>query len=307
MGNGFRRITKIKDDASLQVLYFLPNSTYIDLYVDLEVAGTSRSHLEVGTSSGRPNVENVDYIEDDDVGGPIMEDGDHMEDNHAEDDEGYTLISDQSDENQSISEGSRESDEEIVMYPAAAELRCVLQGGLVDCRRRSRFGGGASPEKYGPKFVAMAQKKKVNKYDSNWKKEWFGAGLFYEGSEEVEFDVIKKLEKRKVLSNVEKAGLLSKAEELGFTLSSIEKLGLLSKAEELGLLSLLEKVAGSSPSTLASAALPILVAAIVAIVVIPDDSVGLVAVQAVVGGALAVGAAGLFVGSVVLDGLQEAD
>ncbi|CAI9094860.1 OLC1v1030673C1 [Oldenlandia corymbosa var. corymbosa] len=75
--------------------------------------GTSRSHLEIGTSSGRLNVENVNYMEDDDVGGPIMEDGDHMEDNHAEDDENYTSISDQSDENQSISEGSRESDEEV--------------------------------------------------------------------------------------------------------------------------------------------------------------------------------------------------
>ncbi|CAI9106056.1 OLC1v1005114C1 [Oldenlandia corymbosa var. corymbosa] len=113
MRNGFRRIAKIKDDASLQVLYFLPSSTYIDLYVDLEVAGTSRSHLEVGTTSGRPNVENVDYMEDDDVGGPFMEDGDHMENNHGEDDEDYTSISDQSDENQSISEGSRESDEEV--------------------------------------------------------------------------------------------------------------------------------------------------------------------------------------------------
>ncbi|CAI9094571.1 OLC1v1030331C1 [Oldenlandia corymbosa var. corymbosa] len=113
MRNGFRRITKIKDDASLQVFYFLPSSTYIDLFVDLEVAGTSRSHLEVGTSSGSPNVENVDYMEDDDVGGPFMEDGDHMEYNHGEDDEDYTSISDQSDENQSISEGSRESDEEV--------------------------------------------------------------------------------------------------------------------------------------------------------------------------------------------------
>ncbi|CAI9112645.1 OLC1v1013118C1 [Oldenlandia corymbosa var. corymbosa] len=113
MRNGFRRIAKIKDDASLQVLYFLPSSTYIDLYVDLEVAGTSRSHLEVGTTSGRPNVENVDYMEDDDAGGPFMEDGDHMEYNHGKDDEDYTSISDQSDKNQSISEESRESDEEV--------------------------------------------------------------------------------------------------------------------------------------------------------------------------------------------------
>lgn len=147
----------------------------------------------------------------------------------------------------------------------------------------------------------------MNKYDESWKKEWFGAGIFYEGAEEVEVDVFKKLEKKKVLSNVEKAGLLSKAEELGFTLSSIEKLGVLSKAEELGLLSLLEKAASFSPSALASAALPILVAAVLTIVLIPDDSTALVAAQVVLAGALAVGAGGLLVGSVVLDGLQEAD
>lgn len=148
---------------------------------------------------------------------------------------------------------------------------------------------------------------KVNRYDKNWKKEWFGAGIFYEGGEELEVDVFKKLEKRKVLSSVEKAGLLSKAEEFGVTLSSIEKLGLLSKAEELGLLSLLEKTAGVSPAALASAALPTLVAAVVAIVVIPDDSVALVVAQFVIAGLLALGGVGLFVGSIVLEGLQEAD
>ncbi|XP_020232018.1 uncharacterized protein LOC109812460 [Cajanus cajan] len=154
---------------------------------------------------------------------------------------------------------------------------------------------------------AMATKKKVNKYDDGWKKEWFGAGIFYEGSEEVEVDVFKKLEKRKVLSNVEKAGLLSKAEQLGFTLSSIEKLGVFSKAEQLGLLSLLERAAAFSPSLLASAALPAFVAAIAAIVIIPDDSAALVAAQALIAAALGVGAVALFVGSVVLGGLQEAD
>jgi hypothetical protein len=151
------------------------------------------------------------------------------------------------------------------------------------------------------------EKAQVNKLDNDWEKQWFGAGIFYEGSEEVEVDVFKELEKRKVLSNVEKAGLLSKAEELGLTLSSIEKLGVFSKAEEIGLLSLLEKAAGFSPSALASAALPILVAALVVIVVIPDDSAGLVAAQAVLAGTLAVGGAGLLVASLVLGGLQEAD
>ncbi|KAJ6882095.1 hypothetical protein NC651_028647 [Populus alba x Populus x berolinensis] len=172
---------------------------------------------------------------------------------------------------------------------------------------KSRFGLQSPAKQQALTIVAMAPKKKVNKFDESWKKQWYGAGIFYEGGEEVEFDVFKTLEKRKVLSNVEKAGLLSKAEELGFTLSSIEKLGVFSKAEELGLLSLLEKTASFSPSTLASAALPIMVAAVVAIVVIPDDSAGLVAVQAVLAGALGVGAAGLLVGSVLLDSLQEAD
>ncbi|KAJ0971315.1 hypothetical protein J5N97_019274 [Dioscorea zingiberensis] len=156
-------------------------------------------------------------------------------------------------------------------------------------------------------IIAMATKRKVNKYDDSWKKQWYGAGIFFEGSEDVSFDVVKKLEKKKVLSGVEKAGLLSKAEQLGLTLSSIEELGLFSKAEELGLLSLLDRVAGSSPSALASVALPLLVAALAAIVIIPDDSPVLVATQVLIAAALAAGAAGLFLGSVVLGGLQESD
>ncbi|KAG2281775.1 hypothetical protein Bca52824_052995 [Brassica carinata] len=95
--------------------------------------------------------------------------------------------------------------------------------------------------------------------------------------------------------------------DLGVTLSSLEKLGVFSKAEELGLLSLLETLAGTSPAVLASAALPALTAAIVAVVLIPDDSTTLVVAQAVLGGAFALGAVVLLVGSVVLDGLQEAD
>ncbi|XP_047939832.1 uncharacterized protein LOC125187314 [Salvia hispanica] len=179
----------------------------------------------------------------------------------------------------------------------------VAGNGLFPSNSRPRL----FPSNYAPRFLAMAPQKKVNKYDSNWKKEWFGAGLFYEGREEVEVDVFKKLEKRKVLSNVEKAGLLSKAEEFGVTLSSIEKLGLLSKAEDLGLLSLLEKAVDTSPAALASAALPLLVAAVLVVVVIPDDSTALVAVQALIGGLLAVGGVGLFVGSLLVEGLQEAD
>jgi hypothetical protein len=60
------------------------------------------------------------------------------------------------------------------------------------------------------KTMAMAPSKKVNRYDGNWKKQWYGAGIFFESGEDVTIDVIKKIEKRKVLSGVEKAGLLSK-------------------------------------------------------------------------------------------------
>ncbi|CAN6578219.1 hypothetical protein ACFX13_039804 [Malus domestica] len=201
----------------------------------------------------------------------------------------------------------------MAVSTAASSATCNLNhtSNFLSSKPHFSFISGSSrnfPAKSRPStIVSMAPQKKVNKLDGGWEKKWYGAGIFYEGAEEVEVDVFKKLEKRKVLSNVEKAGLLSKAEQLGVTLSSIEKLGLFSKAEELGLLSLLEKVAGFSPAALASASLPILVAAVVAVVVIPDDSTALVAVQAVVAGVLGAGAAGLLVGSVVLDGLQEAD
>ncbi|KAK4853024.1 hypothetical protein QYF36_002466 [Acer negundo] len=84
----------------------------------------------------------------------------------------------------------------------------------------------------------------------------------------------------------------------------------LSKAEDLGLLSLLENVSSTSPAALASASLPIFLVVVVAVVMISDDSDGLVALQVVVAGALGVGSVGLFIGSVVsvvLDGLQGAN
>lgn len=155
--------------------------------------------------------------------------------------------------------------------------------------------------------LAMAPRKKVNTYDDNWKKQWFGAGIFFEDGETADVDIVKKLEKKKVLSGVEKAGLLSKAEELGFTLSSIEKMGLLSKAEEFGLLSLAEKVASTSPAAIASVSLPLVVAAISTIVLIPDDTQGLVIAQNVLASILAASAVGLFGASIVLSGLQESE
>ncbi|KAL2635207.1 hypothetical protein R1flu_006686 [Riccia fluitans] len=166
-------------------------------------------------------------------------------------------------------------------------------------------GSTRSSRKTGLQVFAMASKKKVNAYDDGWSKQWFGAGLFAENTEEEPVNIVKILEKKKVLSQVEKAGLLSKAENAGLSLSSIEKMGLLSKAEDLGLLTLAENFATSSPATLASLALPLFVGAIGAIVFIPDDTTVLVVTQYVLAGLLLAGAGGLFIGSIVLSGLLE--
>lgn len=69
----------------------------------------------------------------------------------------------------------------------------------------------------------------------------------------------------------------------------------------------METAVSFSASALASAALPTLVTALAAIVLIPDDSAGLVAVQAAVAAAFGVGAVGSLVEFVPIGKLQEAD
>eukprot|EP00271_Cylindrocystis_brebissonii_P018479 TRINITY_DN5252_c0_g2_i1.p1 TRINITY_DN5252_c0_g2~~TRINITY_DN5252_c0_g2_i1.p1 ORF type:complete len:234 (-),score=35.05 TRINITY_DN5252_c0_g2_i1:238-864(-) len=166
------------------------------------------------------------------------------------------------------------------------------------CVRRA-----AAPSR--PSIVAMAPRKKVNAYDDAWTKSFFGTGYFAEDFEDADVPLMKRLEKKKLLSGVEKAGLLSTAEKLGFSLSKIEKLGLLSKAESLGVLSLIESLASVSPAYLASLSLPLVVGAIAVPILIPDDNAALLIGQ--YGVAAALGIAGLtsFAGSIVLGILQE--
>lgn len=114
--------------------------------------------------------------------------------------------------------------------------------------------------------------KKVNSYDDDWKKGFFGTGLFLEDSETSSKSAFKKLEDKKILSTVEKAGLLSALEKSGFTLSKIEKAGLLSTAEDLGLLALAEDVLTGNPATLASNALPFVVLSVMSAALIPHDN-----------------------------------
>jgi len=153
--------------------------------------------------------------------------------------------------------------------------------------------------------VVCSATKKVNSYDEDWKKGFFGTGLFLEDSEVSSKSAFKKIEEKKLLSTVEKAGLLSTLEKSGFTLSKIEKAGLLSTAENLGLLALAEDVLTGNPATLASNALPFIVLAVLSAALIPHDN----AVEAFLSYGLSltfVGVAtGFLVGGFVVAAIQE--
>ncbi|WPT11158.1 hypothetical protein PSENEW3n2_00002328 [Picochlorum sp. SENEW3] len=123
-----------------------------------------------------------------------------------------------------------------------------------------------------PLTVAMAGTKKVNSYDEEWEKGFFGTGLFLEDREESGKSAFKRIEEKKLLSSVEKAGILSKLEKSGLTLSKIESAGLLSTAERLGLLAVAEDVLTSNPATLASNSLPFIVLAVLSASLIPHDN-----------------------------------
>lgn len=152
--------------------------------------------------------------------------------------------------------------------------------------------------------MTMVQKK-VNSYDETWKKGFFGTGLFLEDNEKPTVNIFKRVEQKKLLSNVEKLGLLSKAEKAGFTLSKIEKLGLLSTAERLGLLTLADELLVTDPGKVTSASIPFFLAAVGALVFIPQDNALEVALAYTLA-LLAGGAATtLFVGGFVLKGLQD--
>ena len=66
--------------------------------------------------------------------------------------------------------------------------------------------------------------KKVNSYDENWKKGFWGTGLFLEDSEASSKSAFKKIEDKKLLSAVEKAGLLSSGCDASITIPGCEDL-----------------------------------------------------------------------------------
>jgi hypothetical protein len=132
-----------------------------------------------------------------------------------------------------------------------------------------------------------------------------GIGYFLEDKEVGTKSVFKKIEEKKLLSTVQNLGLLSKAEAAGFTLSKIEKLGLLSTAERLGLLGTAEDLLQANPATVASGALPLVVAALVAFFVIPHDNDAEMFVSTVLALVFAGAATTTLAGGFLLAALQE--
>jgi len=93
------------------------------------------------------------------------------------------------------------------------------------------------------------------------------------------------------------------AEKSGFTLSNIERLGLLSKAEKLGALSIATD--RGTPGKLTSAAVLLLAAAAAVVYFVPDTDTTLLAAQAAGAGLLGVGGIALLAGSSFLANLQK--
>jgi hypothetical protein len=141
------------------------------------------------------------------------------------------------------------------------------------------------------------------------------------------------MEEKKLLSFVEKAGLLSQAEKAGVTLSKVEELKLLSTAERcarcrvlassshtraahmrwlthpprrsLGLLSLAESAASTDGALISSLSIPFLLVAVAAVVLIPDQNIALVVVQDLLAASMLAGAGALFVTGLLVNALNE--
>ena len=147
------------------------------------------------------------------------------------------------------------------------------------------------------KVVTMQAQRKVVSVDKNWKKEFFGYGIFLEDSE-ISNDALNQIQNKKVLSAVEQSGLLSGLEKAGFTLSGLEDLKLLSLAESLGLLSLAEKVLNSNGAAIASSALIPFLLAFLSVCTLDEPAKYFVAAP------LVIVAGGLFVTGNIVQGLM---
>lgn len=134
---------------------------------------------------------------------------------------------------------------------------------------------------------------------------FFGTGIFLEDRETSAKSPFKKIEEKKLLSSVEKLGLLSKLEAAGITLSKIEQSKLLSTAEKLGALELAEKFLVAEPAAVASSALPFVVLAVGSAALIPHDNTITTAISYTLASVFAGVATVSVVGGFFLASLQE--
>jgi len=147
--------------------------------------------------------------------------------------------------------------------------------------------------------------RKVNTVDDQWKKGFFGSGYLLEDRERAPVNTLKVIERKKILSQAEKLGVLSAADKAGFNLAKMEELKLLSTAERLGLLSLAEKALTSDPGAISSASILPLIAGVGALVFIPQDNVVESVLRLVAAGASFAAFAALFAGGFIVGALQE--
>mmetsp|Transcript_14179 Transcript_14179/g.42793 ORF Transcript_14179/g.42793 Transcript_14179/m.42793 type:complete len:187 (+) Transcript_14179:215-775(+) len=175
----------------------------------------------------------------------------------------------------------------------------ALNGARFATRPLRPAGRGAAP-----RTVALATRK-VNTFDGDWKKGFWGTGYFNEDKEKAPVNVLRSVESKKLLSTAGKFKLLSSLDKAGLNLAKVEEMKLLSKAEQAGLLSLAERVLTSDPGTVTSLSIPFLLASVGSLVFIPTDSLPAFIAH---WGAFAVAFGGFvtfFAGGFVLAGIQE--
>ena len=149
--------------------------------------------------------------------------------------------------------------------------------------------------------------RKVNTVDKEWTKGLGSVGYFVEDKETKSFSLLGRLSDRKVLSSVEKSGLLGQAEKAGLTLSKVESLKLLSTAEKFGILGLLESTFEKDGATITSYSIPFFLLALLSLVVIPNDNTALTVVHYGLTGTFAAIFAATFVSGFLIKSLQEDD
>lgn len=148
--------------------------------------------------------------------------------------------------------------------------------------------------------------KKVNKVDESWKKAFFGSGYFNEGnSSSADNNYLKRIESKKLLSFVEKSGLLSKADKAGLTLSRIEQSKLLSTAENLGLLAILERLLLTDPGKVTALSIPFFLITSGLLIAFPHDNAPLQVLQYLLVALSAGVTVTFFAGGFVLAAIQE--